>query len=79
MRTLVWRRLDEPGMEVAHVESFDRANGVQIGRTYELRWALEGPRLDLELDGAQPARVTGWGLRRGRSTPTRAPRGAQAR
>jgi uncharacterized protein len=37
MRTLVWRRLDEPGMEVAYVESFSRAEGTQIGRTYELR------------------------------------------
>ena len=51
MRTLIWRRLDEPGMEVAHVESFDRTSGVQIGRTYELRWALDGADLDLELDG----------------------------
>ena len=51
MRTLVWQRLDEPGMEVAHVRSFASASGVQIGRTYELRWRLEGDRLELELDG----------------------------
>jgi hypothetical protein len=50
MRTLVWRRLDEPGMEVVHVASFDRASGVQIGRTYELRWAFDGATLDLELN-----------------------------
>ena len=31
--THVWRRLDEPGMEVVHVESFSRATGTQIGRT----------------------------------------------
>jgi uncharacterized protein len=57
MRTYVWRRLDEPGMEVAHVESIDRAIGVQIGRTYELRWALEGPTLSLELNGVSRVRV----------------------
>ncbi len=51
MRTMVWRRLDEPGMEVAHVESFSRAEGTQIGRTYELRWRLDGERLDLEVIG----------------------------
>jgi hypothetical protein len=51
MRTLVWRRLDEPGMEVAYVESFSRAEGTQIGRTYELRWRLDGERLDLEVVG----------------------------
>jgi uncharacterized protein len=51
MRTLVWRRLDEPGMEVAHVESFSRAEGTQIGRGYELRWRLHGERLDLEVIG----------------------------
>jgi hypothetical protein len=51
MRTLVWRRLDEPGMEVAHVESFSRAEGTQIGRSYELRWRLDGARLDLEVVG----------------------------
>jgi len=50
MRTLVWRRLDEPGMEVAHIRSLASATGVQIGRSYELRWWFEGDRLDLELD-----------------------------
>jgi hypothetical protein len=34
MRTLVWRRLDEPGMEVAHVESLERASGTNIGAEY---------------------------------------------
>jgi uncharacterized protein len=57
MRTLVWRRLDEPGMEVAHIESLDRASGVQIGRTYELRWSLTGPRLDLNLNSERSLRV----------------------
>jgi hypothetical protein len=49
--THVWRRLDEPGMEVAHVESFASASGTQIGLTYELRWRLDGPALELELVG----------------------------
>lgn len=51
MTTCVWRRLDEPGMEVAHVESFSSAAGTQIGKGYELRWQLDGDRLDLEIVG----------------------------
>jgi uncharacterized protein len=51
MRTLVWRRLDEPGMEVAHVRSFSEATGVQIGASYEVRWRFEGDSLELELNG----------------------------
>jgi hypothetical protein len=54
---LVWRRLDAPGMEIAHVESFERASGTQIGATYELRWKLNGPRLELEVVGGTRARV----------------------
>jgi uncharacterized protein len=50
-RHLVWRRLDEPGMEIAHVESLDDAAGTQIGVSYELRWRLHGERLDLEVVG----------------------------
>ena len=57
MKTLVWRRLDEPGMEVAHVESLDDAHGTQIGRTYELRWRLDGARLDLEIVGGPSTTV----------------------
>jgi uncharacterized protein len=49
VRTLVWRRLDEPGMEVAHVESLERASGTQIGRGYELRWRYDGERLGVEI------------------------------
>jgi uncharacterized protein len=52
-RHLVWRRLDEPGMEVVHVESFDHASGTQIGVSYELRWQLDGQRLELEVVGAR--------------------------
>ncbi len=51
-KTLVWRRLDDHGMEIAHVESFARASGTQIGRGHELRWRLDGPRLELEIVGA---------------------------
>ena len=56
MRTLVWRRLDEIGMEVVHVDSLSRANGVQIGTTYELRWWLEDTLLSLSLNGQQVVR-----------------------
>jgi len=57
MRHLVWRRVDEPGMEIAHVETFDRASGTQIGASYELRWRLDGQRLELEVVGEQSAVV----------------------
>jgi len=51
MRTLVWRRLDEPGMEVAHIDSFSRAEGTQIGRGYEARWRLDGKLLQVDVVG----------------------------
>jgi uncharacterized protein len=64
-RTLVWRGLDEPRMEIAHAESSDAglsASGTQIGVAYELRYELVpgrlraevvgGPQLDLALEGA---------------------------
>jgi hypothetical protein len=51
VKTLLWRRLDEPGMEIARVDSLGRASGTQIGLTYELRWHLDGARLDLEVVG----------------------------
>jgi hypothetical protein len=56
-RHLVWRRLDEPGMEIAHVDSLERVSGTQIGAAYELRWLLEGPRLELEVVGGPTASV----------------------
>ena len=56
-RHLVWRRVDEPGMEIAHVESFDRASGTQIGVSYELRWRLDDQRLELEVVGGERAVV----------------------
>jgi uncharacterized protein len=64
-RTLVWRGLDAPRMEIAHVGLDDgrmTARGTQIGVAYELRYELEaarlraevvgGPRVDLGLDGS---------------------------
>jgi hypothetical protein len=51
VRTLVWRGVDEPRMEIVRFDSADRAEGTQIGLTYELRWRLDGPRLDLEVVG----------------------------
>jgi len=57
MRQLVWRRLDAPGMEIAHVETLDRAAGTQIGVSYELRWRLDGPLLELEVVGGGRATV----------------------
>ena len=56
-RTLVWRRLDAPGMEIAHVESLERASGTQIGVMHELRWRVERSRLDLEVIGGPNASV----------------------
>jgi uncharacterized protein len=56
-RRLVWRRLDEPGMEIAHVESLERASGTQIGVGHELRWRLEGARLELDVVGGSSAAV----------------------
>lgn len=63
-RTLVWRGLDAPRMEIARadVEGEElRARGTQIGVAYELRYELEpghlraqivdGPSLDIGLDG----------------------------
>jgi hypothetical protein len=55
--TLVWRGLDEPRMEIVRFESAERAEGTQIGLTYELRWRLDGPRLDLEVVGERGATV----------------------
>jgi hypothetical protein len=51
MRTLVWQRIDEPGMEVARVRSFSDADGVQIGSSYEARWRFEHGRLDVSING----------------------------
>jgi hypothetical protein len=62
-RTFVWRGLDFPLMEIAHVDVEGgelHAQGTQIGAAYELRYELEpgrlrahvvnGPSLDIGLD-----------------------------
>jgi len=53
MKTAVWRGLDEPRMEIAYIESWERAHGTQIGVGYEVRWQLEGPTLRLEHVGGR--------------------------
>ena len=54
MTTHVWRRLDEPGMEIAYIESLERARGTQLGVAYELHWRLDGDRLELAVvDGRE--------------------------
>ena len=57
IRTLLWRGLDAPRMEIVRVESLDRACGTQIGIAYELRWVLAGPVLELTLDGGPATRA----------------------
>ena len=57
MRTLVWRRLDEPGMEIVRFDAPDRAEGTQIGSAYELRWRLDGSSLELEVVGGRREQV----------------------
>jgi uncharacterized protein len=54
MATVVWAGLDEPRMEIAHVElegTTLRARGTQIGVAYELRYQLEPGRLRAEVVG----------------------------
>jgi hypothetical protein len=53
VKTLVWRRIDEPGLEIARIEDLEHAEGTQIGLTYELRWRLDGSRLELEIVGGE--------------------------
>jgi uncharacterized protein len=58
MRTIAWRRIDEPGMEVAHIRSLSSATGVQLGVTYEARWQFEGDTLEVEANGERRERFT---------------------
>ena len=44
-------------MEIAHVESLERASGTQIGASYELRWQLDGQQLALEVVGERSSVV----------------------
>jgi uncharacterized protein len=51
-RTLVWRGIDEPRMEIAYAEVVAgelSARGTQIGVAYELRYELEPERLRAEV------------------------------
>jgi uncharacterized protein len=57
IRTLVWRGVDAPRMEIVRVERLDRARGTQIGVTYELHWKLDGAALELSIDGGPVIRV----------------------
>jgi hypothetical protein len=62
-RTLVWRGLDAPRMEIAHVVLDDRGlrgSGTQIGiepEPYELRYEVDGERLALELVGGPSVEI----------------------
>ena len=60
MRRLVWRGLDAPRMEIAHVLSEGRelrARGTQIGTSYELRYELGERLLALEVVGERSKEV----------------------
>jgi uncharacterized protein len=53
-RRLVWRGLDAPRMEIAHVDVDGArlaAHGTQIGSTYELRYEIGGGALVLDVVG----------------------------
>ena len=59
-RTIVWKGLDAPRMEIARIELGSgpvRASGTQIGSGYELRYELEGDLLELELVGERSLQV----------------------
>jgi hypothetical protein len=59
-RTIVWKGLDAPRMEIARVELGSgqvRASGSQIGAGYELRYELDGDLLELELVGERSLEV----------------------
>jgi hypothetical protein len=59
-RTVVWRGLDAPRIEIARVQLENggvRASGTQIGVAYELRYELEEDRLKLELVGERSLEV----------------------
>ena len=55
-QSVVWRGLDEPRMEIAHIEragAEPRARGTQIGLVYELRYELEPGLLTAEVVGGE--------------------------
>jgi hypothetical protein len=57
VQTLLWRGLDEPRMEIVHVDDLDHAHGTQIGIAYELHWNLDRAVLELTRDGGPVTRV----------------------
>jgi uncharacterized protein len=57
IRTLLWRGLDAPRMEIVRVESLNRAHGTQIGVAYEVRWKLDGAVLELTMNDGPVVRV----------------------
>jgi hypothetical protein len=60
VKHVVWRGLDEPRMEIAHVELSGAelvAFGTQIGGAYELRYELASDVLRLELVGDRTVEV----------------------
>ena len=57
IRTVLWRGLDAPRMEIVRVESLDRAHGTQIGVAYEVRWELDGAALELSMNGAPAVQI----------------------
>jgi hypothetical protein len=60
VRTVVWQGLDSPRMEFVRLEWRDRglrASGTQLGVTYELRYELDGERLELDVVGERAAEV----------------------
>jgi hypothetical protein len=57
MVTGVWRRIDEPGMEIAYIDSLDQARGTQLGLGYELRWELNTTSLAAEVVGQRAIEV----------------------
>lgn len=44
-------------MEIAHVENLGHAVGTQLGQDYELRWRLDGDRLELGLNREKPKTI----------------------
>jgi hypothetical protein len=53
VKTALWRGLDEPRLEIAYVESWERARGTQIGVADEVRWELEARSLRVEHVGGR--------------------------
>lgn len=65
MKTIVWRGLDEPRMELARVDlrgSELRASGTQLGVAYELRYELAPGVLRLQVVGVRKVEVALDGL-----------------